>query len=97
MIDIKLIRAEPEVVKAGLARRGEDSSAIDTVLELDAKLRAIGTQRDDIRAEVNTLSKQVGLLHRDGKKDEAQEVQAKSKALGEQEKALSGDADELSA
>lgn len=97
MLDIKLIRAEPDLVKAGLARRGEDASAIDTVLDLDTKLRAIGTERDDIRAEVNTISKQVGALHRDGKKDEAVELQAASKALGEREKALSVEADELQA
>ena len=79
MLDIKLIRTDPEAVKAAIARRGDDTSSIDQVLELDTRLRAIGTQRDDIRGEVNSISKQVGALHRDGKGDEAAALQAKSK------------------
>ncbi|MEO0492420.1 MAG: serine--tRNA ligase [Actinomycetota bacterium] len=97
MLDIKLIRTDPDAVKAAIARRGDDTSSIDQVLELDSRLRAIGTQRDDIRGEINALSKQVGALHRDGKGDEAATLQARSKELGEQEKQLSGDADELQA
>ena len=97
MLDIKLIRTDPEAVKAAIARRGDDTSSIDQVLELDTRLRAIGTQRDDIRGEVNSISKQVGALHRDGKGDEAAALQAKSKELGEQEKQLSVEADQLQA
>lgn len=97
MLDIKLIRTDPEAVKAAIARRGDDTSSIDQVLELDTRLRAIGTQRDDIRGEVNSISKQVGALHRDGKGDEAAALQVKSKELGEQEKQLSAEADQLQA
>lgn len=95
MLDIKLFRTDPEAVKAAIARRGDDTSAVDRVVELDSRLRAVGTERDDVRSEINTLSKQVGRLHRDGKADEAAELQARSKELGEREKALADEADGL--
>jgi seryl-tRNA synthetase len=95
MLDIKLIRNDPEAVKAAIARRGESASAIDQVLVLDTRMRAIGTERDDIRAEVKQISKQVGALHKEGKGDEAAELQTKSRDLGEREKAISEEADEL--
>ncbi len=95
MLDIKRLRAEPEVVKAAIARRGEDTSSLDEVLELDARQRALGTERDDTRAEVKQISKEVGSLHRDGRADEAEVLQARSRELGEREKALAEEADEL--
>lgn len=97
MLDIKLFRTDPEAVKAAVARRGDDTSAVDRVVELDSRLRAVGTERDDVRGEINSLSKQVGQLHRDGKGDEAAELQARSKELGEREKALADEADDLQA
>jgi seryl-tRNA synthetase len=97
MLDIKLIRNDPEAVKASIARRGESSSTIDEVLVLDTRMRSIGTERDDIRAEVKQISKQVGALHKEGKGDEATELQTKSRDLGEREKAISEEADELQA
>ncbi len=95
MLDIKLFRTDPEVVKTAVARRGDDTSAVDRVVELDSRLRTVGTERDDIRSEINSLSKQVGQLHRDGKGDEAAELQARSKELGEREKLLSEEAEVL--
>lgn len=95
MLDIKLIRTDPEAVKTAIARRGESTSSIDEVLALDTRVRAIGTERDDIRAEVKQISKQVGALHKDGKADEATALQAKSRELGDREKALSDEAEEL--
>lgn len=97
MLDIKLIRNDADRVRAGLARRGDDPGAVDQVVALDASLRALGTERDDIRSEVNRLSKQVGELHRDGRSDEAGELQARSKELGQRERELSDRADELQA
>jgi seryl-tRNA synthetase len=93
MLDIKLIRTDPEAVKVAIARRGESASSIDEVVELDARVRAIGTERDDIRAEVNKISKQVGALHKEGKGDEAADLQTKSRQLGEREDALTAEAD----
>ncbi|MDW3220020.1 MAG: serine--tRNA ligase [Acidimicrobiales bacterium] len=97
MLDIKLIRTDPDAVKAAIARRGESTAAIDEVIGLDTRMRAIGTERDDIRAEVKQISKQVGALHKDGRADEASELQATSRELGEREKALSDEADALQA
>ncbi|NIR36820.1 MAG: serine--tRNA ligase, partial [Actinobacteria bacterium] len=88
MLDIRLIRDDPEAVKAGIARRGEDPAAIDEVVDLDVRARAIGTERDDIRAEINQLSTQVGALHKEGRGDEAAALQERSRALGEDEKRL---------
>ena len=95
MLDIKLIRTDPEAVKAGIARRGESTSPIDEAVELDRRLRAIGTERDDVRAEVKTISQTVGRLHKEGRADDAVALQAESRALGEREKALDEEADEL--
>ena len=97
MLDIKLIRTDPEAVKAAIARRGEDTSGIDRALALDTRVRAVGTERDDIRGRVNSLSKEIGALHRDGKGDEAAALQDESKGLGEREKVLAAEADELQA
>ena len=97
MLDIKLIRNDPEAVKAAIARRGEDTSGIDRALALDARVRAVGTERDDIRGRVNSLSKDIGALHRDGKGDEASALQEESKGLGEREKVLATEAEELQA
>ena len=97
MLDIKLLRTDPEAVKAAIARRGDDTSGIDRAVELDASVRAVGTERDDIRSRVNALSKEIGALHRDGKGDEASALQDESKALGEREKSLAAEADELQA
>ena len=97
MLDIKLLRTDPEAVKAAIARRGDDTSGIDRAVELDARVRAVGTERDDIRSRVNALSKEIGALHRDGKGDEASALQDESKALGEREKSLAAEADELQA
>ena len=95
MLDIKLIRTDPEAVKAGIARRGESTSPIDEAVDFDRRLRAIGTERDDVRAEVKTISQTVGRLHKEGRADDAAALQAESRALGEREKALDEEADEL--
>jgi len=91
VIDIRLLRSDPEAVKAALARRGEDTSGLDRIIELDARQRALAEERDQVRNEVNTISKEVGGLHRDGKADEAAELQARSRDLGEHEDALAGE------
>ena len=95
MIDIRLLRSDPEAVKAALVRRGEDTSGLDQIIELDARQRALAEERDQVRNEVNTISKEVGGLHRDGKADEAAELQARSRGLGEREDALAGEVEML--
>ena len=93
MLDIRLIRSEPDAVRAGLERRGSDVEVVDAVLALDEKQRAISAERDDVRARVNAASKQIGLLHRDGRGDEAEAMKQESRALGERERELAADAE----
>ena len=95
MIDIRLLRTDPQAVKAAIARRGEDPSGLDRLVELDAQQRQLAEERDQVRNEVNTISKEVGGLHRDGKAEEAAELQAQSRELGAREEALSAEVDGL--
>lgn len=97
MLDLRRIRSEPEVVRAGLARRGADLAAVDVVVDLDHKQRTVTTERDDLRAKVNAMSKQIGELFKAGERDEAEILKAESKALGDHEKELSATADEIDA
>ncbi len=97
MLDVRRFRTEPDVVRAGLARRGEDPAIVDEVVALDAEVRRLSAGRDDIRARIRTISHEVGQLHRDGRREEAGELQAESRALGEEEKRLDHAADEASA
>ena len=95
MIDIRLLRTDPQAVKAAIARRGEDASGLDRLVELDAQQRQLAEERDQVRNEVNTISKEVGRLHRDGEAEEAAELQAQSRELGAREEALSAEVDGL--
>ena len=61
MLDLRRFRTEPDAIRAGLSRRGGDAAAaVDRIIELDEQQRALGTQRDDLRARIKTLSKEVG-------------------------------------
>ena len=95
MLDIRRIRAEPEAVKAALARRGHDTSAIDEVVELDRRQRSTAEQRDLVRRDISNLSKQVGQLRRSGSAAESDELMARSRALGDDERTLTARADDL--
>ncbi|HEV3264843.1 MAG TPA: serine--tRNA ligase [Acidimicrobiales bacterium] len=92
MIDIRLVREDVDAVKTALGRRGVDPAEIDRLLELDAAARAAIGQRDDLRAQVKSLSKQVGEARRSGDAGAADELTATSRALGEQETQLDLDA-----
>lgn len=96
MLDVRRFRTEPEVVRSGLARRGEDPSVVDRVVELDAEVRRLVGARDDLRARIRTLSHEVGRLHRDGRREEAAELQAESRELGQQEKELDAELERCS-
>ena len=99
MIDIRLLRTAPAEVRAALARRGAPDllDQLDRVAALDERARDIVSQRDALRARVNELSKQVGSLRRDGRTDDAEALQAESRSLGEQERTLADESDELHA
>jgi seryl-tRNA synthetase len=97
MLDVRLIRTDPDAVRAGLARRGEDTAVVDTVHALDAELRSLSATRDSLRAEIRVISNEVGKLFREQRKDEATELQEQSRMLGAEEKALDARAEELQA
>jgi seryl-tRNA synthetase len=99
VIDIRLLRHQPDVVRAALARRGtpELLEQLDSVVELDHRARDIVARRDVIRAEVNDLSKRVGAMRRSGDTAAADELQARSRALGDDERALAVEYDEVQA
>jgi seryl-tRNA synthetase len=99
VIDVRLLRTDPDGVRAALARRGsaELLAQLAEATTLEGSVRELQSRRDVLRAEVNELSKQVGLKRRDGDAEGAEALQAQSRALGEQEKALADELDGLQA
>ena len=74
MIDIKLIRENPDFVKENIKKKFQDEKLplVDEVRDLDEKYRAAKQHGDDLRAERNRVSKQIGALMREGKKEDAE-------------------------
>jgi seryl-tRNA synthetase len=99
VIDQRLLRTDLAGVKAALARRGRPAllDEVDEAAGLDARLLDITGRRDAIRARVNAISKDVGRLRREGDVDAAEMLQAESRELGDEERALAGEHDEVSA
>jgi seryl-tRNA synthetase len=95
MIDIKVLRDDPDAVKAALARRGVEPAEVDAVLEADAQWRTKVSAAEQMRAEVKELSAQVGRAKKDGDEDAAAELRARSRALGEEERAAAAEVDAL--
>jgi seryl-tRNA synthetase len=93
MIDIRLVREDPGNIKAALARRGVDPSEIDDLVALDAASRAAVGARDEVRAEIKVLSKQVGEARRDGDSATAETLAEQSRAAGERERELNTEAE----
>ena len=79
MIDINLIRTNPELVKENIKKKFQDEKLplVDEVLALDKKNRELKNEGDNLRAERNTLSSQIGALMKEGKKDDAEKVKEK--------------------
>ena len=97
MLDIKFLRENPEIVKQNIRNKFQDQKLglVDEVIELDAQKRAAQQEADNLRAERNKLSKQIGALMGQGKKEEAEEVKKQVAAeadrlaeLSEKEKEL---------
>ena len=91
MIDIKFLRENPDAVKENIKKKFQDSKLglVDEVIALDAESRAVKQQADDLRANRNKISKQIGMLMSQGKKEEAmaikEEVTKQAKLLAELE------------
>ena len=73
MIDIKLIRENPDMVKENIRKKFQDHKLelVDKVLELDKKNREVKLNGDELRSSRNTLSSQIGNLMKQGNREEA--------------------------
>ena len=91
MIDIKFLRENPEIVKENIKKKFQDSKLplVDEVIRLDAESRKAKQEADDLRAARKRISKEIGTLMAQGKKEEAEakkaEVAANAKRLAELE------------
>ena len=104
MLDIRFVRENPEIVKENIRKKFQDAKLplVDEVIALDGKLRAVKTEADSLRANRNTLSKQIGILMGQAKKDpskkqEAEAVKAQVQAQAERLAALEAQEPELEA
>ena len=78
MIDIKLIRENPEMVKENIKKKFQDKKLplVDEIKDLDVRVREVQVKVDGLKAEKNRLSGEIGKLMKDGKRDEAEEIKA---------------------
>ena len=86
MIDIKLIRTDPELVKENIRKKFQDEKLVlvDEVAEFDKEYRAARTRADELRNQRNVKSKQIGALMGNGQKDEAEKVKAEVNAMAKE-------------
>ena len=98
MIDVRLLRSDPEFVKAAMARRAKPALIhdLEQAQQLDSRLRDITNERDALRAQVNGLSKDVAAMRRSKDESGAEALMTQSRALGETEKKLASEYDEVS-
>ena len=85
MIDIEIIRTNKDLVKENIKKKFQDEKLplVDEVYDLDIKRRKAKLEGDNLRKEKNDLSKEIGLLMRDGKKEEAEKIKEKVKNANE--------------
>ena len=85
MIDIKFLRENPDVVKENIKKKFQDKKLVlvDEVIDLDKKNRAAITEVEALRSQRTKLSKQIGALMGQGKKEEAEQIRAESTAIGD--------------
>ena len=78
MIDIKFLRENPDAVKENIKKKFQDEKLplVDEVIEYDEKSRAAQKEADDIRSQKNKISKEIGALMAQGKKEEAESLKA---------------------
>ena len=97
MIDINLIRTNPEIVKENIKKKFQDEKLVlvDEVAQLDKEFRETKQKGDTLRADRNKMSKSIGMLMKEGKKDEAEQVKAQVKELGDEMDACGKKEEEL--
>lgn len=98
MLDMKFVRENPDIVKQNIKNKFQDEKLpmVDEVIELDSKRRAAQQEADDLKAKKNKLSKQIGALMAQGKKEEAEEVKKQVAADSERLKEIDAMEAELS-
>ncbi len=91
MLDIRFVRENPEIVKQNIKNKFQDNkvSLVDEVIALDQKNRNIKQEVESLRADKNKISKKIGMLMAQGKKDEAEEVKISIEASAARIEALS--------
>ena len=97
MLDIKFVRENPEIVKQNIRNKFQDKKLplVDEVIELDKRNREIKQEVEALRAERNKLSKQIGGLMKQGKKEEAEEVKRQVAASADRINELSAEEAEV--
>lgn len=86
MIDIKFLRENPDIVKQNIKNKFQDEKLplVDEVIELDEKSRSVKCKGDELRAQRNSLSDQIGNLMRNGQKEEAESVKEQVKKINQE-------------
>ena len=98
MLDIKFVRENPDLVKENIKKKFQDHKLglVDEVIDLDKKYRELQLSGDTLRMERNSLSKEIGNLMREGKKDEAENTKAKVNEINSKLESIEKDTDEYS-
>ncbi|MDU1764345.1 MAG: serine--tRNA ligase, partial [Anaerococcus vaginalis] len=86
MLDIKFVRENPEAVKENIKKKFQDDKLplVDEVIKIDEDLRAAKTKGDNLRAEKNQTSKEIGGFMQKGEKDKAEEAKKKVAEINEE-------------
>ena len=98
MLDIKFVRANPDIVKENIKKKFQDEKLpmVDEVIELDKEYREAKTRVEYLRSQRNTISKQIGMLMGQGKKDEAEAAKKQVAEMADEMAALDVKEQELS-
>ena len=98
MLDIKFVRENSDLVKENIKKKFQDHKLglVDEVIDLDKKYRELQLSGDTLRMERNSLSKEIGNLMREGKKDEAENTKAKVNEINSKLENIEKDTDEYS-
>ena len=98
MIDVRLLRSDLDGVRTALARRGKPDvlEQVDHAAALDERLREITAERDDLRRQINEISKMVGQLRKASDTTAAETAMAESRVLGDTERALVAEHEDVS-
>jgi len=97
MIDVNLIRTNPDLVRENIKKKFQDKKLplVDEVIALDARRRALIAEGDGLRAQRNTLSKQVGVCMKEGRREDAEKIKAQVKADAERLVAIEKEGEEV--